>query len=140
MATWQKVFPLSYRLFMKIAEPRVVRLLHFGIYVCMLTAGFGVLSYPPRSFDSLVGTTLVYIFGAFVFLGGLLGAVSVLPGVWWLERVGILALITGMLMYIAMIIELGSSPIGFVIPIAFSFTFALRWLEIRRYQLAPREE
>lgn len=139
MDKWQRAFPIAYKLYLKIAEPRVVRLLHFGIYICMLMAGFGVILHPPRSFEGTLGSFLVLIFGGMLFLGALTAAVSVLPGVWWLERVGLILLITGLSIYTVTIISLNASPVTLSIPIGFILTLVLRWLEIRRYQLAPRK-
>lgn len=124
--------------FMLIAEPRVVRVVQFGIYLCLLTAGAFVLATPPRSFEGVLGQTLVTVFGLFILIGGALGATAVLPGIWWLERAGILALATGLAMYSVVAITLGVSPIGFLIGLAFILTFVQRWMEIRKFQLAPK--
>lgn len=124
--------------FQLIAEPRVVRVVQFGIYVCLLTAGSLVVSTPPRSFEGVLGQTLVTVLGVFILVGGVLGAVAVLPGIWWLERAGILALATGLAMYSTIAVTLGVSPIGFVIGVAFILTFVQRWMEIRRFDLAPK--
>jgi hypothetical protein len=135
---WRPLKVASTFVFLKIAEPRVVRLVQFGIYVCMLDAGHYVLTTPPHSFQGVLGQTLVNVFGSFVAGGALLGAIAVLPGIWWLERVGIIALATGLAMYSVIAISLGISPVGFAIGIAFILTFVQRWMEIRRFQLAPK--
>ena len=140
MSKWQKHFPLGYMLFMRIAEPRMVRLLHFGIYISMISAGWGITAYPPSAFKDVLGWVLVMVFGLFLLLGGVLGAISVLPGIWWLERVSLICLITGMSVYTVVILDLHASPVGISISVAFVLTFVLRWIGIRRYQLAPREE
>jgi hypothetical protein len=124
--------------FLLIAEPRVVRLVQFGIYLCMIFAGHSVLTTPPSSFESVLGLTLINVFGGFVTIGGILAAIAVLPGIWWLERAGILALMTGMAMYSVIIITLGVSPVGLAVAVAFVLTFVQRWMEIRRFQLAPK--
>jgi hypothetical protein len=143
MKTLLKIFPwgliLCKDLFMKIAEPRVIRILHCVIYAAMVVAGIFTLARPPSSFENVLGSTLVYILGIFILTGGIFAGVAVLPGIWWLERVGLAALITGMGMYVSTISFLRPSPVGLAIVIAFIAHFVLRWLEIRRYQLAPRE-
>lgn len=131
---------LTYNLFMRIAEPRIFRLLQFGIYVCLLIAGLGVLIYPPHNIVEVLGPNLVYVLGSFVTLGSALGAFSVLPGIWWLERVGLLALGTGMLMYVVIQVSLGVSILGLILCIAFILTFIQRWTEIRGAALAPRKD
>lgn len=124
--------------FLLIAEPRVLRLLQFGVYICMTIAGGWLIANPPVSFQSVIGAGLVALFGGFLGLGGLLGAIAVLPGVWWLERAGIIALITGLLIYVTIVVALGSSVTGIVVCIAFALQFTIRWTEIRRYDLAPK--
>lgn len=130
---------LAFSLFMKIAEPRAIRIMLFFLYICMLIAGLGVLAHPSSKFEGVLGLTLVYIFGSFIFLGAFLCVIAVLPGIWWLERVGILALITGMSIYTIAIITLGATLIGTIVSISFALTFAIRWQEIKRFQLAPLE-
>jgi hypothetical protein len=105
----------------------------------MSIAGFGVLLNPPPKFESVIGLVLVYVFGSFVTAGALLGVVAVLPGIWWLERVAILALSTGLAMYVVMAISLGSTPVVYAITTALILTFIQRWFEIKGAQLAPRE-
>ena len=133
-------FPFAHSLFMRIAEPRVLRILQFFIYVGMTIAGVTFLSQPPTLFENIAGPILVHVFGAFIASGSILGAFAVLPGIWWLERVAILLLGTGLAMYIVFVVTLGSSIIGIVMSIAFLLTFVQRWTEIKGAQLAPRED
>jgi hypothetical protein len=131
---FQRFFPLGYRLFMKIAEPRTVRIGFFGIYICILVAGIAVLTHPPRSFQhvDILWTTLNMAIAVFLILGSVLSAVAVLPGIWWLERTGLWGMFAGMALF-ALFTSGAFSSIG----IAFILVFALRWREIRRFQLAP---
>jgi hypothetical protein len=131
-------FPLARDMYLKIAEPRFIRILQFAVYICMLVAGIGIMAQPPHAFKSILGLTLVYIMASFLTFGALAGAVAVLPGVWWLERAGLLALATAMLCYMILILALGTSPMGIAIAIAFASTFVQRYLEIRGPQLAPK--
>lgn len=139
MSAFQKNFPQAHSVFMKIAEPRVTRILHFGIYLCMMLAGVGVLLSPPSSFKGVLGFSLTVVIGGFLLLGGVLGAISVLPGIWVLERAGLFALMTGMAMYIVVLTALRPSPISYGITIAFILVFLIRWFDIRGPQLAPKE-
>lgn len=127
-------------LFMKIAEPRVFRLLQFGIYILLGIAGIGVLIDTPDSIQNVLGNFLIYVFGGFVALGAILGAFAVLPGIWWLERVALLALGTGVAMYVVITISLGVSIVGLAVYIAFILSFIQRWTEIRGANLAPRKD
>ena len=125
---------------MRIAEPRVIRLMQFSVYISIGFAGIGVLTHPPQKFETAIGVVLVYVFGTFVTAGAVLGVVAVLPGIWWLERVAILALSTGLSMYVVTAMALNSTPVVYAISIALIITFLQRWLEIKGAQLAHREK
>jgi energy-converting hydrogenase Eha subunit C len=126
-------------LYLKIAEPRVIRIMLFWLYVIMLLAGLATMGRPPSRFEGVLGVTLVFIFAGFIFIGALFALVAVLPGFWWLERVGLILLISGMGIYSVAIVALGASIFSTIISIAFALAFAVRFQEIRRYQLAPLE-
>ncbi|WNN94537.1 membrane protein [Arthrobacter phage Lewando] len=130
----QRFFPLGYKLFLKIAEPRVVRLAFFTVYICMTVGGATVFIRPPRSFQNIeiYWLTLNLVLAAFLILGGILSSIAVLPGIWWLERTGLAAMITAMLLF-----SIFASGAYGSITLAIAILLALRWREIRRYQLAP---
>lgn len=137
MSKLKRWFPLGYRLYTKIAEPRVVRIIHFIIYAFLCIAGTGVLFNPPSAFQGVLGIALVGAIGGFVTIGSGLGLVSVLPGIWWLERAGVIALWTGIGLYILVVFGLRGSLVSISLPIVVILTLILRWREIKRYQLAP---
>lgn len=128
------------KLFSKIAEPRVFRVFQFIIYVLLILAGSSVLLNDPKTLRFVVGPILLGMFGIFITLGGLLGAIAVLPGIWWLERVAILILVPGIAMFIVMIYTIDATNLNILISIAFLLTFVQRWFEINEYQLAPKKE
>lgn len=127
-------------IFYKIAEPRITRLIYLTIYGLLLVAGISTFTSPPLRFENAVGTTLVIILGLFTVLGAFLSFLAVLPGIWWLERSGLLAMMTAVAMYIALLFTLEASPFGLAISATLFLRFILRWLEIRPYQLAPRKD
>lgn len=131
--------PYVHGLFMRIAEPRVIRLMHFLVYLCMLITGIAICFSPPHHLQTVVGLALLYVFAGFVTIGSALCAFAVLPGIWWLERVGIIMLTTSMAMYVVIILTLGTSVVAVAVALALTITFAQRWTEIRGAQLAPRE-
>lgn len=134
---WKKKHPVVAKWFLRIAEPRGIRLLQFGVYALIFVAGIGVITDPPDSFKSSIGLTLVYLLASFITVGPLFGMVAVLPGIWWLERVGLIATGTGVAMYIVMIISLNGSLVVIGISAGFMLTFIQRWSEIKGSQLAP---
>lgn len=137
MAGAKNLFTL---IFYKIAEPRVVRLLYFAIYTSFLVAGLDTVINPPYKFDDVIGKALVYLLGSFAALGSILCFIAVLPGIWWLERAGIIALMTAVGMYIVLLINLEATSFSIAISLGYFVRFILRWLEIRPYELAPRKE
>lgn len=124
--------------FMLIAEPRMVRVMQFGIYLCMVTAGVFILTAPPWSLRDVLGQFLVIVLGAFITIGAAFGLVAVLPGIWWLERVAILALGTGLAMYAVAILAQGAPWTAFAIGVGLTLSLVQRWMEIRKFQLAPK--
>lgn len=129
-----------YNWFILIAEPRAVRVMQFAIYALLEIAGISIITSAPDSFTRVLPVFHICVLGGFISFGAFLGLIAVLPGIWWLERAGLVALATGMMIYITIIIALGTSPMGLVVSLVFTLTFAQRWTEIRRYQVAPREE
>lgn len=136
---WKKKHPVIAKWFLRIAEPRGIRLMQFGVYSFIFVAGIGVLLEPPEKFQSTIGLALVYLLASFITIGPLFGMIAVLPGIWWLERVGLIAMGTGVSMYIAMIVSMHGSLIVIGISSAFLLTFIQRWTEIKGAQLAPEE-
>lgn len=123
-----------------IAEPRVRRIMYFGIYAGLAIAGTTVFFKPPAAIEHILGgTVLILVFGSFIVAGSVLALVAVLPGIWWLERAGLVSVATGIGMYTLTLLFLGASPIVVVLPIVIILICALRWLDIKEYLLAPRE-
>lgn len=136
---WKKKHPIVAKWFLRIAEPRGIRLMQFGVYACIFIAGIGVVTDPPESFKSSVGLALVYLLASFITIGPLFGMIAVLPGIWWLERVGLIAMGTGVAMYIVIVVTMHGSLVVVGISAGFILTFIQRWTEIKGSQLAPKE-
>jgi hypothetical protein len=135
----RKIAQSAVKLFFMIAEPRVMRILLFGFYICLALYGLGILTHPPKGFEQVLDRTLVSVFASFMLGGGALALIAILPGIWFLERVGLICLTTAMLIYIVVVAALKLDPLNYCIPSAFIFAFALRWVWIRWAQLAPRK-
>lgn len=127
-----------YSAYMKIAEPRVVRLIQFIIYVGLFIVGLMILDKVPQSLADAAGAqAFVVAFALMLIVGALSSGVAVLPGIWWLERAGLVLLGFGLLVYMVMVVKLNSSPMGVVICMILILSFVQRWLEIKGAQLAP---
>jgi hypothetical protein len=125
---------------MMIAEPRVRRLIYFGIYAALAVAGTGVFYNPPKQLAHILGGYFwIWIFATFIVLGALLALIAVLPGIWWLERPALVAVITGIGLYTITLLFFGASFIVTLLPLIVILICALRLLDIKEYLLAPRE-
>ena len=72
-----------------VPEPRSVRFGYLLAYVLWAIAGISVLIQPPTSLSGAVGEGLTYLWGAFLAVGGTVGAGTVLTYYWYLERFSI---------------------------------------------------
>jgi len=124
--------------FLRIEEPRIVRIFHFAIYVTLFIGGLFYINEPQGAVYEALGDGIISMsLGLSVVLGGLLGAIAVLPGIWWVERLGIISSASGLLMFLFAFMSVSASQIGAAIIIALVLTLFLRWLEVRKYQRAP---
>lgn len=124
--------------FFKIKEPRTIRLIQLVIYVCMIGAGHFIVATPPPIYTEILGSFLVLGFGGAILVGGILGTIAVLPGIWWLERTAIIHLWTGLGVFVVIQIALNISVVGLLIAIALAASFMQRWTDITEHDLAPR--
>lgn len=125
---------------MMIAEPRVRRLIYFGIYASLLLAGIGSIMRPSQLIENILGgMVMIWIYGGLMIIGSILAFIAVLPGIWWLERAGLVAIGTGVLMYAVTLLALGVTVMTTVLPIILFLICALRWLDIKEFLLEPRE-
>ncbi|MFF2621253.1 hypothetical protein [Oerskovia jenensis] len=130
------------RLYLRIQEPRVVSIIQWLIYLVTLGIGVTAFQRPPSSIEGALGVTLTTIWAVFLIVGGVLGAIAALPGIWWLERVAVLACVTGALMYGSVVLNLHYSETGNRLPqlgfVAIAIlAFTQRWFRIRRYAYDP---
>ncbi|MHA7270391.1 hypothetical protein [Arthrobacter sp. HLT1-20] len=127
---------------LRIQEPRIITVIQFGVYLAAAAGGLSAVVSPPHSIEATAGTGLTIYWAWLLLLGGVLGAVAVLPGIWWLERSAVLACLGASLIYGVNTLALHLSDPGnrlvqlFMIVIV-SLHFITRWLRIRRYAYDP---
>lgn len=140
MSRLQNTLPFVYHVYMMIAEPRVRRLIYFVIYACLAVAGTGVFFNPPRYLAGTAnGYFWIFTFGGFIVVGSLLALVAVLPGIWWLERAALVAIMTGIGLYAIILLFFGASFLVTLLPLIIVLICTLRLLDIKEFLLAPRE-
>lgn len=140
MSQVQKYIPFVYHVYMMIAEPRVRRLIYFVIYAALMGAGINTYSNPPHYLEGILGGYFwIWTFATFIVVGSALALFSVLPGIWWLERSALIAVITGVSLYTITLLFFGATALVTFIPIIVILLCTLRLLDIKEFLLAPRE-
>lgn len=127
-------------LFLKIAEPRVIRVVQLIVYSTLAALGTMYLTNLPRTFEGILGDVVAIVFGALIAGGGLAGAIAILPGWWGLERLGIIALWIALAEYLVVAAAMGSSPIGPAVTLCLAGMLAVRWLNERLWRRLQLDE
>lgn len=130
-----------------ITEPRHLKVAYLGIYLLTIAIGVVTLMWPPQSIEGPVGSASTALWACLFILGGIVGAITVLPGWWWLERLlAIVPIALGLLIYVAVVVILhlqgldqGASRLTQLGVILLATTpFALRFRLILEYTFEPR--
>ena len=131
--------PALLKLLRKIAEPRSESVGYFIVYGLMAAGGVLVLIEHPMLFVDVLGDQLTVWFGVFATFGGVAAAIAVLPGWYWLERVGIYSIVAGLALYGVVTTNAGITATGLLFSLAFIIgAFFIRWNRIRTRQTAPK--
>lgn len=141
MSKLQRYAPYVHAVYMKIAPPRRRRLIYFAIYILLGIAAVANSFKPPASIVNILGgMILVYSFLAFVLFGAIVCLLTVLQGFWLFERIGLVSIGFGIVMYTSVLVGLGASPFVTIIPMIMLLLLALRGLDISEYMTAPTRE
>lgn len=139
MSLFETRLPNVHRIYMKIAPPRLRRLVYFAIYIILSVLSIAQLMKPPAAIvNALGGMFLVYFTVGFIILGTVIGVITVLPGVWVFERVALVSISFGVVMYSAVLLSLGASPFVTGVPLLIVLFMFIRWLDIKDFLLAPQ--
>lgn len=130
------------QLFHWIAEPRVQRVAYFIIYLMHVLSGGAIILGQPDIVAHAIGQPLTVAWGLFLAGGGTVGAVSVLPGWNFVERIGIVAVLFGVALCSIVVFWVPGLSVGTAIAFwaliaAWLVVFLLRAYEIRMYSVAP---
>ena len=80
------------RLWGKIREPRVISMLMWLQYLSFLAGGIAALVEPPHLVLLELGPWTMSVLAGLLIFGGTVGAISALPGIWWLERFAVVSI------------------------------------------------
>lgn len=131
-------------LWLRVQEPRALSAIYFFAYLAIGVLGLAVVVDPPRSIQSSIGHILMTAWGMTLLAGGLIGSVSVLPGIWWLERAAAIFCMTAMGVYgIALLgvpVTQVSTRIASICFVIFAIlAFAARLVKIRHHAYDPEK-
>src|SRR5690625_960912 len=131
------------KLWSKIQEPRVISVLVFLMYLVLTAGALSVLVAPPATIKGELGQGGMIALGSLVLMGGIMGTIAALPGVWWLERLAVAGVTLGLSTYAAIIlalhiIEPGNRFFQFTVVVALIIAQVLRWAKIREYPYDPK--
>lgn len=128
---------------LRIKEPRVLRVVFLLGYVVTLLTGVATLVSPPRTIEGELGPILSVSWALFWILGGAAGAATVLPGWWQVERYAVAAALFGVGIYGLVVVVLhateeGSRLTQFGVLITAFLFYVLRLVLIRGHDFEPR--
>lgn len=133
-------------LWRRIHEPRVAKVIHLIGYLIALTIGAVTLWRPPTSIETPLGPTLTTLWAVLILAGAIASTVAVLPGWWWLERIGIYSVAGGALIYfgVVLVLHFQGTPessrltqAGVILGFAWLISANRLW-ETRGYTFEPR--
>ncbi|MET0886745.1 MAG: hypothetical protein ABWX92_09870 [Mycetocola sp.] len=132
------------RLWRSIAEPRHLKIAFLIGYLVTIYMGSVTFCAPPASVEGELGVWLTKSMAIFLTSAGLIGTVTVLPGWWATERLGIYSAYVGLAIYagVAITLQITSSEgsrltqIGAILLAV--LLFIVRQLLIRKHDFEPR--
>ena len=133
------------RIWVRVTEPRHLKLFYLAAYIVTFFTGLVTFVNPPNSIESQLGVFLSLFWALLLTIGGLGGAVCVLPGWWWAERLSVWLAIAGTAIYggIVLSIQIQAGPgssrwtqIGFIL--LATGLLILRLLLTRKWDYEPR--
>lgn len=128
---------------LRIKEPRFLRVLFLLGYLVTLGTGIATLTNPPTTIEGQLGPVLSVSWALFWIAGGIVASLTVLQGWWEAERYGVYASLVGVAIYAAVVIALhlqspGSRLTQLGVLIVAALFFALRLVLIRGHDFEPR--
>ena len=131
-------------LWLRVQEPRALSAIYFFAYLVISILGLAVVIDPPRTIQSSIGHALLIAWGTMLLIGGALGSVSVLPGIWWMERAATGFCMTAIAIYGATVCFMPVTQVSIRIAslcfIIFALlAFATRLVKIRHFAYDPEK-
>lgn len=100
-------------LWMRVQEPRVVTTIQTLEYLVLtILSGAATLIHPPQSITAAIGPGAMLTVGIMMLVGGTIAVAGTPGGYWWLEKIGITALLGGASVYLSTVIYLDITGSG----------------------------
>lgn len=118
-----------------VSEPAVINVAQ--IIGNLAAAGSGLLAAVgglPTLVTGTIGPVLAVAVGSVLLFGGVLGAVAVLLGAWWLERVALLIVGLGWVMLLPAALTVASAGRGFAVWLVVALIFTALTDVFKRYR------
>lgn len=131
-----------WRAWTRVHQPRFVSVAYFLQYAILTAAGVYALLSPPGSIEGPIGAVAMTMLAVLLIVGSLIGAIAVLPGRYFLERLAVIAVALAGTIYVAVIIGLhASSPGNRLLQAGFIASFLIhqgvRWYRIKDRDYRP---
>lgn len=129
-------------LWLKIQEPRVVTIVQTLVYMLCAVGGISTIVDPPSSIEGAFGSGVIFAWGIFALIGGLMGAYAAPGGKWLIEKPAIIACITAIGFYAGIILTMqltssGNRLVQLVFVLIGLLHFIARYARIRPYSYEP---
>lgn len=128
------------RWFLLIEEPRSQRILYLIFYGVILWSGISALTNSPQKFIDATGINTVYAIALFLTVGGAIGTFAIIPGTWYIERIALISIGFGLAARGVLISSLAVSNTGALIFASEVILLIIRFLQVRKADLAPTSE
>lgn len=126
----------------RVHEPRVINAMMALIYGLCFALGLWAVLDPPSSFTDPFANWMPYLWGGFLILGGAVGAWAAPTGKRFAERPALVAVSTGVTIYLTNVVTLhviqpgnrGPQALSLAVVLAF---FVMRWVRIQHFVYEP---
>lgn len=126
----------------RVSEPRSITALHCLVYVLIAIAGASALIDPPNTLSSSWGGAFSTLWAASLLLGGSVAACAAYFGRWWLEKIALLLVCTGVVLYASIVTTIhfytsSNKSVHALFLVVVVLHLAVRYLRIHRFSYEP---
>lgn len=127
------------RAWARLHEPRIISATYGGAYVAMIFLGGVSIFSPPRTIENAAGNTLMSLIAMLITAGGILGAITVAVGRYWVERYAVSMAAIGIFGYWLMVAYLAVAATGNRFMQLLALTLALAFVLMRLHWVLRRD-